>query len=198
MIRELAEFITPMMKRAHPRWLISEFFRPAIFFLLDCRHTCCDPSRLLHDGEDLRIYVSLSRENDLLEAESNSEITSDLESAGDTENKAGGGNGGAGDDYIADSDDDNTKEHFQDIESKDSDKYSFAHDPHEAYLQDLLESLLEEFEQAYDASGLELDRFVDKIFLPRMDAELQRLKVEDEELYGEGRRQMGVIIEELN
>ncbi|KAF2683837.1 hypothetical protein K458DRAFT_452548 [Lentithecium fluviatile CBS 122367] len=64
-----------------------------------------------------------------------------------------------------------------------------------AFLLDLLEQLVTEFDVEYDESGLNAEKFFETRLSPKMDKVLEDLAREDENMYGEGRAQMGVIME---
>lgn len=65
------------------------------------------------------------------------------------------------------------------------------------YLIATLERLVPELDQAYDDLGQPFDVFVESHMLPRIDEELKELAKEDHELFSEGRRDLGVIMEPM-
>ncbi|KAH8636507.1 short chain dehydrogenase reductase family [Alternaria alternata] len=64
----------------------------------------------------------------------------------------------------------------------------------DAHLVAVLEEMVPLFDARYDTHEGSLQSFVDEILLPETKTVLDRLKQEDETLYVNGRREMGVVM----
>ncbi|KAF2642199.1 hypothetical protein P280DRAFT_296468 [Massarina eburnea CBS 473.64] len=64
----------------------------------------------------------------------------------------------------------------------------------DAFLVDLLEKLVLQFDADYDNFEGDLRAFIEQHLIPRLDDELRKLKRQDIEKYGKGRRELGVVM----
>ncbi|KAF2744002.1 hypothetical protein M011DRAFT_489321 [Sporormia fimetaria CBS 119925] len=184
----VAEEIKSLVKSVEHRWLVTEFIRLVVFTVLGCKHTCCNPDLLGHDGEpdfDIpfdRSGVSSEAEDKFGIPVSNQESTwtgegyTDglLESEDNREgrpaisgNRACCTNG-------------NTEDSIP------------TRREHQKRLAAMVETLVDQFDKMWDGTQYTTVEFLKDVLIAQLKPIMKSMEREDIERFGRGRRSIGV------
>jgi hypothetical protein len=156
------------------RWFVTAFIRVVTFWKLGIRHSCCDLSHIQHD------FVAAGHPKPFDPLGLPIQYASE-----DIQYRI------FGDGYYKD-----FNPHASPIRYSPKDIRKMRKE--DAFLLDLLEELMNEFELEFHIFEGNLQLFFNDVWEKKMGLVLKKLKKEDDERYGTGRREMGIVMETVS